>query len=468
MLKVRYAALCFIFLFAFSCTGTTSNNNVADTANENTSPVDSIVGGKVIAQVTCKSSPAQSYALYIPAGMQDKILPVIYFFDPHAAGSLPLDKYKSLADRYQFILAGSNNSKNGTDLSSTENIWQALVTDTKKRLHIDTSHMYVCGFSGGAKTASFIALKHQEIKAVIAGGAALPDGTTAGNFPFSFTALAGEGDLNMTDLIATNNDFDRTATRHRIIFFKGIHEWAPESSMSIAFAGLLFDGMRERTIPENDSLIAAYAGNSKKNIAAFINANDLINAERECKLSVNMLDGLTDEAKWFKQKDAAIKSNTAYHQQWKAMQELLQKEENTKNSYMQQFQQGDISYWTSTINNLQAKSKAATAEGAMNQRLLAYLSLSFYSLSNHFIKAGVDDQAAYFNNLYKLADSTNSEAWYFSAILNARRNNPAAAKADLLKAVDLGFDDKTRMLRQIEFQVIADDINLEEIVTRIK
>ena len=57
----------------------------------------------------------------------------------------------------------------------------------------------------------------------------------------------------------------------------------------------------------------------------------------------------------------------------------------------------------------------------MNQRLLTYLSLSFYSITNHFVQASQDDQAEYFDDLYRLADSTNSEAWYFSALINTRK-----------------------------------------------
>lgn len=467
MANFRNALIAATFLLTVSCSGGTDNNKLADT-NTSASVADSIISGKVIAQVPCKSNPAQSYALYIPTGMQNKVLPVVYFFDPHAAGALPLNKYKALADRYQFILIGSNNSKNGTQIAAIENIWQAIVADTKSRLHIDTIRMYVCGFSGGAKTASSIALAHREIRGVIAGGAALPDGTVAGNFPFSFTTIAGEGDLNMTDLISTDNDFDKTSTVHRIIFFNGIHEWSPESTMDIAFAGWQFDAMRNKRIAKNDSAIAIFVNNSKNVIDDFVNINDLIHAEAACTLAVAMLEGLSNEVSWFKKKDASIKNSTAFQSQLKDRQTLLRQEETTKSIYMQQFQQGDFNYWTNTINDLQTKSKANTPAGAMNQRLLAYLSLSFYSITNHFIQASQDDQAEHFDNLYKLADSTNSEAWYFSALINTRKNNLKVAKSDLLKAVNLGFADKERLLNQVEFQVVANDINLQEIAARIK
>ena len=165
-------------------------------------------------------------------------MPVIYFFDPHGDGLLPVKKYKALADTYHFILIGSNNSKNGNDWTATEDIWKVLSDDSQKRLPIDAKRIYTGGFSGGAKVATYIALTHPDIRGVIAGGAALAEMAAKGeNLHFSFSGIVGQGDMNMTDLVAINNSLDKTATRHRLIFFDGKHEWAPESTMNIAFAG---------------------------------------------------------------------------------------------------------------------------------------------------------------------------------------------------------------------------------------
>ena len=161
-------------------------------------------------------------------------------------------------------------------------------------------------------------------------------------------------------------------------------------------------------------------------------------------LTINTLKGVTDVS-WFDQKKTEISASETYKQQVQACQQLLQTEQQTKALYMRQFEQGDFNYWTKTINELNIKAKAATAEGAMHQRLLAYLSLAFYSISNQQIRANQNDVAQHFVNLYKLADPTNSEAWYFSAILHARRNEKEPARADLRKAEALGFNDAVRL-----------------------
>ena len=429
---------------------------------------DTFETGKVIPHVVCKADAGQSYALYIPAKGNQEPLPVIYFFDPHGDGSLPLNKYKDLADEYNFILIGSNNSKNGNDWTTTENIWLTLFGDSKKRLKINTNRIYTCGFSGGAKVAGYVALSHNEVKGVIANGAGLPDATPAGNFHFSFTAIAGEGDMNMTDLVAITNDLDKTQARHRIIFFNGIHEWAPENTMNIAFEGLQLDAMYEKLMPQNQDMINKIVAGSKKRIADYLNTKNYIKAEEECKLSINMLDGLTSELSWFKEKDGSLKNNPVYKKQWQEEQNLLATEQNLKAGFTQQFGQGDMNYWDTTIKDVQAKAKAQTTFGAMYKRLQAYLSLAFYSISNQLITANRNAQAAHFVTLYKMVDANNSEAWYFSAILNARNNNAKATEADLMKAVEQGFADKNRLFQQPEFQQQGTQINLTEIVNKMK
>jgi hypothetical protein len=427
---------------------------------------DTFATGKLISPVICRSDPSQSYALYIPAHNDHDSLPVIYFFDPHGDGSLPLTKYKSLSDQYHYILIGSNNSKNGNDFSTAGNIWNTLFFDSKKRLPINVNRVYTCGFSGGAKVAGYIAINHPEIKGVIAGGAALPDDTAPADFHFTFTAIAGEGDMNMTDLVAVNQALDKTKTVHRIIFFDGKHEWCPENSMRSAFTGLQLDAMRGNLIPKDVAFIDNYISSGKKNIDTYLHAGNYIRAEAECLLSIHLLDGLTDRVADFTNKDRSLKDNPAYQHQIRERQEILATEQNRKALFSQQFSEGDMNYWKNTIRDLQSNSTVKTATGAMNQRLLAYLSLAFYSISNQLINSHRDADAAHFVELYKLDDPSNPEAWYFSAILHARSNKANAAKEDLLTAVQNGFADKSRLESQTEFQTIQ--LGVSEIESRMK
>lgn len=428
---------------------------------------DSFLTGKIINPVICQSDPSQSYALYIPVKGNKTPLPAIYFFDPHADGALPLSKYRSLADAYGFILIGSNNSKNGNDWPTADKIWRHLWDDTQHRLKINGNRIYTCGFSGGAKVAGYVAINDPHIKGVIANGAGLPDEVTAGDFDFSFTAIAGEGDMNLTDLLAFSNALDKTRTRHHIILFDGKHEWAPEHTMGLAFAGLQFDAMRRALLPKDNPLIDRYAANSKKRLDADYQNGQLIEAARECSLSISFLDGLSPAAGWFQQKAASLAGNPAFQKQRREQADLLVREQNIKEGYMQHFQQDDPGFWATTIKDLKMRAAAKTPDRPMNQRLLAFLSLAFYSLSNRMISGNDNIGGRHFVELYKMADPTNSEAWYFSAILYARDNQPRAAANDLLEAIGHGFRDEQRMMQQPEFIRLSSAMNLPAIKGRM-
>jgi hypothetical protein len=419
--------------------------------------------------VRCSADPTQTYALYIPPKGAAAALPVVYCFDPHGAGSLPVKKYRALADAYGFILVGSNNSKNGNDWATSETIWQRLYDDTRSRLKMDTRRLYTAGFSGGAKVASYVAIQHPGILGVIAGGAGLPDGVAAGDFTFSFTAIAGQGDMNLTELVGISDALDKTKTRHRLLLFDGKHEWAPVNTMGIAFAGLQFDAMRLGLLPKERAYINTYVAGSKKRLRAYVMTSQLIKAAQECKLSLAFLDGLSPiQVKWFGQQNASLEKNPVYSSQRQAQQDLLTTEQNTKAEYMQHFQQADDQYWTSVIHDLDAKAAGHTPQAQMYQRLLAYLSLAFYSISNQLINGNDNVQARRFVDLYKLADPANSEAWYLSAVLNAREGKTKETETDLLKADNAGFRDRNRLMQQPEFQRLNEKLDFDKIERAIR
>src|SRR5690349_7723917 len=111
----RYIFLIVLSLCAIACANKQPSNDVTTGINDTaTSAViattaDSFPAGKIIEHIICRGDATQSYALYIPP--RNEKFTVIYFFDPHGDGALPLKKYKSLADKYNFVLIGSNNSK---------------------------------------------------------------------------------------------------------------------------------------------------------------------------------------------------------------------------------------------------------------------------------------------------------------------------------------------------------------------
>src|ERR1035437_5154430 len=135
------------------------------------------------------------------AGMRAGKYQVIIACDPHGTGILPLEKYKDLADKYGYILMGSNDSKNGQDMNTSGVIIDALFSETSGRYSIDSTRIYVMGFSGGARIACIIGLYQGGVAGIIGCGAGFPSTNQAVRFKPDYISIAGNAAFNMNELL---------------------------------------------------------------------------------------------------------------------------------------------------------------------------------------------------------------------------------------------------------------------------
>ena len=114
---------------------------------------EEIPKGRVVERVVCSGDKSQSYALYLPAAYsREHAWPILYCLDPAARGRVPVERFQKAAEQAGFIVAGSNNSRNGSlDVAREAIRW--LLADTHERFAIDDARTYAAGFSGGARLA---------------------------------------------------------------------------------------------------------------------------------------------------------------------------------------------------------------------------------------------------------------------------------------------------------------------------
>ena len=151
--------------------------------------------GTVHASVTVAADPTNSYALYLPSAYSaTKRWPLLLVFDPFARGEVSVKLFHEAAEKYGFIVVGSNNSRNFQDPSAAI---RTLWADVKQRYAIDPRRIYTAGLSGGARVASSVALACKYcIAGVIANGAGLPSGaTTPGSEVADWFLVAGTTDF---------------------------------------------------------------------------------------------------------------------------------------------------------------------------------------------------------------------------------------------------------------------------------
>ena len=76
--------------------------------------------GEVQPSVTVQADANYSYALYLPSNYTaQKRWPILLAFDPFGRGDAPVKLFQAGAEKYGFILVGSNNSRNFSDPSNS-------------------------------------------------------------------------------------------------------------------------------------------------------------------------------------------------------------------------------------------------------------------------------------------------------------------------------------------------------------
>jgi pimeloyl-ACP methyl ester carboxylesterase len=213
--------------------------------------VSDLRNGQIIDPVKCAADQSQTYALYLPSHYSpDRPSSLILAFDPRGQGRQGVEHLQAAAEKYGYIVAGSNNSRNGPpQLSLTAA--QAMWTDVGKRFSINSKRIYTAGLSGGARIAMKVALDSDQIAGVIACSAGFPPGHRRSDLRFVVFGTAGTEDFNYLEM----RQFDQElSSPHRVVIFEGGHTWLPSALaiQAIEWLELQASGRGPREEPKRD------------------------------------------------------------------------------------------------------------------------------------------------------------------------------------------------------------------------
>jgi dienelactone hydrolase len=207
--------------------------------------------GQVIGEVECQDSPSQHYALYLPSNFtRTRQWPVIIAFDAAARGREGVERYQAAAERYGYIVAGSNNSRNGPWELGLDAA-QAMTIDLKKRFPVDSRRLYTAGMSGGARVAIKVALNSDSVAGVLASSAGYAEEFLE-SVRFPLFGSAGTEDFNYREMHAIDL---RMKSPHRVEVFEGGHTWLPIDLATDGVEWMEVQAMKSGLRPRDNGLI---------------------------------------------------------------------------------------------------------------------------------------------------------------------------------------------------------------------
>jgi dienelactone hydrolase len=263
--------------------------------------------GAVHASVAVAADPSYSYALYIPSAYSpSKRWPLLLVFDPFARGEVSVKLFHEPAEKYGFIVVGSNNSRNFQDPSAAI---RTLWADVKERYAIDPRRIYTAGLSGGARVASSVALACKGcIAGVIANGAGLPNGaTTPGPEIADWFLVAGTTDFNYPELLHLKEALDARNAASRFVVYDGPHNWMPKDFAERAVAWLQLRAMVKGIAPVDKELVGRQFEDRLAEAASAQKAGEILAAIRDYREIAQDFSALRD----VKDQEALAKSLVA-------------------------------------------------------------------------------------------------------------------------------------------------------------
>ncbi|MEI6576306.1 MAG: hypothetical protein WCO63_09035 [Bacteroidota bacterium] len=449
-------------LLGFSCKGKTGSRQAAPA-------IVVLQRGVIMQKISCLSGDC-SFALYLPSQYDStKKWPVIVAFDPSGKGSIPLKLCQEQAQKYGYILIGSNDSRNGLPFQTSLEIFKTLIQDVSSRLSIDPDRIQLFGFSGGARVAGAIAMTRSDIHAVIGCSARLPDLGAPITKPFEYLGVAGMGDMNYLEMKLMFNQLDKSPLPHFLLLHDGKHAWPPATMIPEIFYWLQLKAMKDGFLPTDNDYIAEVLTAFHRDLVVARQANDLLLEEYVCHKAIHYLEGFPQDVTFKKELDV-IQKRPAYQGAVNQCNKILQHEKDAQLDYAADLMSKDVNWWRKEAASLDKKTKtsATSDEKMMYKRVLGYLSLATYTSVNQAMRSGAWDAADRYNQLYAVIDPENAEHAYLGAVLFLKQGKESEAIKSLQDAVNLGFNDLDRMEKDSSFASLREKAAYVELLGKMK
>jgi predicted esterase len=259
---------------------------------------DTFQPGTIVPQVACAADKTQTYALYLPSNFSPaRVWPIIYVFDPGARGQSAVETVRAAAEKFGYIVAASNNSRNGIGNVSAQAA-TAIWNDTTHRFPLDDRRRYFAGMSGGARVAVSIALSCGQCAAgVIANAAGFPiSAPPPHDLKFAYFAAVGNADFNFAEFAQLRRQLDQTNARYRIRIFQGTHGWAPPETWLEALNWMDLQAMSAGILPRDAKRIQPALADELALASRDESDHRILDAYREYQFIARDFVGLADVA----------------------------------------------------------------------------------------------------------------------------------------------------------------------------
>ncbi len=436
---------------------------------------EDIVPGKLVEKV--EPTPGFSYALYLPSGYDSKKLwPVVFVLDPMARGGIAAEGFVAGAERYGYIVAASNDSRNGPMRSDAIG---AMWDDVIQRFSVDTKRIYAAGMSGGARAAMTVAVSCQAcaVAGVIACAAGIADAKHVPPKGLMFYGIAGVYDFNYPELQRTMERLEAQHLTHRFESWPGSHGWAPASVLEDALGWLRLQEIMRGSVPRDAAFLNTFFEREMEKARQLTAKGQRYEAYLVYKQAVADFATLRDMSE-LKKKVESLAASKEVKEGARTEQRLMQWQSEYEEPALQAISQiaSGSQILEFKVNGVQAaenlrlrvaKEKDAARVTAL-KRALGAITIGAYEAAHRTKQAGNHAGTSALLEIVIAAQPDDPDALYSAAREYAVAGDKKKALRTLREAVEKGFRDVELLAHDKELDSLRGDAEFEKMVGSVR
>jgi hypothetical protein len=413
--------------------------------------------GVVVAEVRCLNDSSHTYSLYLPTKYYDNNedqFPVIYAFDAAARGTMAVELFSQAAEKFGYIIAGSNISQNGP-WAPILNAAETMMKDVEQKFRIDPARRYTAGFSGGARVATSLAVLYGTFEGVIGCGAGFSP-----NYPPNFDlhpcyiGIVGNRDFNYQEMMRLDEWLSKFDIDHYIYEFAGGHEWPPMEVLTNAVTWLEFRAMENDLIWTDYSLREEFYEDRLNLVNTFMKQGNTYSAYLEAVELKSYLHGIRrlDDVDLIIN---TLKSDEEVRHQMLRRKQILEEERTYYKEYLEAFnsyqlnlensmtQAKPISYWKEQLKIAQSKTDVGKDmyEVLLGRRMIDFIWRTAYQQYESIQGTEYQILSKYYLDIWITVQPDAISPYFFLARYYTSMGKYSKAMTYLHEAVDRGLDD---------------------------
>jgi dienelactone hydrolase len=390
-----------------------------------------------------------------------------------ARGSVPVARYKDAAEKFNYIVVGSNNSRNGPNQPIAEivrNLWD----DTHTRFSIDEHRVYLAGFSGGARVATSVGfwLKDRVAGVIACGGGFPPNIASSTPRAFVLFGTAGTEDFNNSEMQTLFRTLEGSRPAVRLSVFEGGHSWlTPELAMD-ALEWFEIHAMRKGDKPRDDGWLKRSFATRVSKAQGADESKNRYDAYLRYLAAKEDFEGLLDVSE-LQKKVTELKSTKEVREGLKREKEMSEEQhrriQNIHALIAASSRAESLVELRDALRDLRTAAEAT--EPSLNRtvakRVIASLLIEFFELGNNELSQKDYDKATNYFRICTEIQPDNPRAFYYLGRAYALNKDRKKAITALQTAAGKGFASPVD-LALADFADLQNDKRFQEIVERVK